>query len=648
MSGTSEQSDRDAYRYAAMISYRHVNPDRRWAKWLHRALEAYRVPTHLCETHRCPRRIGRVFRDEEELAASSDLSANIDEALRQSRFLIIVCSPRVVQSRWVDEEIRRFRVLGGNDRILALLIEGEPNEAFPPAIRELGRNSSPTSATIEPLAADVRPVSGERSTYLRQMAKLRILAAILVVNFDDLRLRERERQHRRLAWATAAATLLLAVMTALAGIALWQRQIAVRERQRTEARFQEVRELANRFLFAFHDSIAALPGSSPARKLCTETAEKYLQVLANENTDDLQLLHELWASYVKLGDIVGNPYSEFGNMGDVRLALRHFQTSLRIAQRLVSQNPGNAILQRDMSISYGKIGDVLRAHGDLSGSLQSYRAGLEISQRLASQDPNNAKWQQDLSVTYDKIGDVLMAQGDLSGAWQSYRAGFEIFQRGVPGLDQFADWQRNMSITYDRIGDVLMAQGNLSGSLQSYRAGLEICQRLASQDPNNTDWQRNLSISYDKIGDVLKAQGDLSGSFQSYRAGLEICQRLASQDPNNADCQRDLSVSYGQIGDVLMSQGNLSGALQAYNAGLEIAQRLASQDPSNIGWQRDMAASWYKLWKLHEQLGNMPESQEAAKAYHQVLSTMKKSGIHLGSDANDVLVELDKMFGEEQ
>ena len=142
-------SNRDSNRYGAFISYRHTALDRQWAKWLHSKLETYRVPKHLVASG-APGRVGRVFRDEEELSASADLSQRIDEALADTRFLIVVCSPRTPESRWVNEEVKRFQAQGRAERLFALLIEGEPGQSFPPALRDL-----------EPLAADVRPVGGE-------------------------------------------------------------------------------------------------------------------------------------------------------------------------------------------------------------------------------------------------------------------------------------------------------------------------------------------------------------------------------------------------------------------------------------------------------------------------------------------------------
>ena len=92
------------YRYDAFISYRHLELDRTWAKWLHKALETFRTPKALVAAG-APARIKRVFRDEEELPASSDLSGVINEALEQSRYLIVVCSSRTPES--ASDSVRR-------------------------------------------------------------------------------------------------------------------------------------------------------------------------------------------------------------------------------------------------------------------------------------------------------------------------------------------------------------------------------------------------------------------------------------------------------------------------------------------------------------------------------------------------------------
>src|SRR5580704_11789592 len=161
MSGQTGPVEGSGCDYAAFISYRHAKQDRRWAVWLHNALETYRPPVKLIRARSLSRRGLRIFRDEEELSATSDLNRDIDSALRRSEFLIVVCSPRTPESRWVNEEVIRFRKMGRHDRILALLIEGEPREAFPASLceirGELVARDAGSESGQEPLAADVRP-----------------------------------------------------------------------------------------------------------------------------------------------------------------------------------------------------------------------------------------------------------------------------------------------------------------------------------------------------------------------------------------------------------------------------------------------------------------------------------------------------------
>ena len=75
-----------AKHYRAFISYSHS--DERWARWIHSRLETYRVPRHLVGQDSAkgpvPRRVGRVFRDRDELSAGGDLSASVREALAAS------------------------------------------------------------------------------------------------------------------------------------------------------------------------------------------------------------------------------------------------------------------------------------------------------------------------------------------------------------------------------------------------------------------------------------------------------------------------------------------------------------------------------------------------------------------------------------
>lgn len=93
--------------YRAFICYSQT--DREVASELHRRLESYQIPRRLVGVETTvgpvPLRLAPIFRDCDELAASSDIGFELREALRESQFLIVLCSPAAAQSRWVNAEI---------------------------------------------------------------------------------------------------------------------------------------------------------------------------------------------------------------------------------------------------------------------------------------------------------------------------------------------------------------------------------------------------------------------------------------------------------------------------------------------------------------------------------------------------------------
>jgi hypothetical protein len=216
------------YRYPAFISYNHRDKTR--AVWLRKRIEGYRVPKPLVgQVTRygpIPRKLPRVFRDRDELAASADLSGAVRKGLAQSANLIVICSLAAVQSRWVNEEIAEFKRLGRADRILPLIVDGEPHaatperECFPPALRfqvdAAGRLTD--QPATEPIAADLRPGADSKED-----AKLKLIAGLLDVGFDELRQRELIAARRRALIATSLAVCMaaLAVIAAGGGVIAW-------------------------------------------------------------------------------------------------------------------------------------------------------------------------------------------------------------------------------------------------------------------------------------------------------------------------------------------------------------------------------------------------------------------------------------------
>ena len=291
-------------------------------------------------------------------------------------------------------------------------------------------------------------------------------------------------------------------------------------------------------------------------------------------------------------------------IGDTAGALAAAQQSWQIFTDLLAANPNRTDSQRDLSVSYEKIGDVQVAQGDLAGALKSYRDGLSIDERLANSDAANVLWQRDLSISYERVGDVEKAQGDLAGALKSYQDNLAIRDRLAKSAPDNALSQRDLAKSDERLGEVYFAQGNLAAALAQYRASLNLMLSARDADPLNTTFQHFTSVTLVEIGDVLSMQGDLAGALKAFGDSLAIRQQLAKSDPTNSDWQDDLSLVNERIGDAEAERGDYAAALSSYLEDLAIIERLTKSDPKNALWQHELSVSTARVGSAQLAQGN--------------------------------------------
>lgn len=276
--------------YEAFISYSHTEHDARIAREVQRFIEEFSIPSAL-RARAGRARLGRVFRDEDELGAGGQLAAGLDEALRCSRWLVVVCSPAAAASPWVAREIETFISYHGRERVLAVLASGDQTTAFPSA---LVTSAGMPCATNEPVAADLRASVPRRR---RRAELLRLAAPLVGCAYDELAQRRRTRARRRMALAAVVALLCFGVV---GGVVISQRRQvdAVEERAeatRTRREALDVAATGDR-IEALRLAVAGVPENgdaaqrADARAALAQTLGVYHPVL---DTKPLYALHDV-------------------------------------------------------------------------------------------------------------------------------------------------------------------------------------------------------------------------------------------------------------------------------------------------------------------------------------------------------------------
>jgi tetratricopeptide (TPR) repeat protein len=629
------------FKYRAFLSYSHR--DRKWGEWLHRALEHHRIDRDLVGRHTpagpVVPTLRPIFRDREDFSAGPSLAEQTLAALEASQFLIVVCSPHAAKSEYVNEEVRRFKTMGRAERVIPIIVDGEPGhpdrECFPPALRfKLGEDGALTAEREEPIAADAREQGDGR-----ELARQKLVAGLLGVGLDEIvRRAERARRRRNRFWAALAGVFLLLAVTA-AGSAVYAWQQLKTNEAFLDATLDRFTSIVNRAVGA------AQSYSLPLRVTLgfLEEAEGMLNVMAQYGRPTPRMRQRQIAMLIAFAD----NYRDLGRTADSE---RRIAEAQRLASELARDDAANPQWRWEQARAHQRRGDIEMAKGDLAAALREFRLVREIMERLTRTDPDNASWQRDLSLAYERIGLVQVQQGQFAEAAKTFNVVLALRQRLASAAPGNLERQRDLTAAYERIGEMQRAHGALADALATFKVALAIAERLVKAEPGNAGFQRGLAVAHNNVGIILHAQGQSGSALVSFKAALAIVDGLANADPQNVEWQRDLSVMHERIGDALSVLKHFEQALESYKALLAIRDRLAAADPNNAAWQGDLAIGHERLGSVYSHLRRNDEAKaalERALAIYAAALARSPDNASLLFGSAMPLMRLGLMHGEE-
>ena len=185
----TEKKMKEEYTYYAFVSYR--SSDKKWAKWLQEKIEGYRLPTTI---------------------------QHENNKLEQSKYLLVICSPRSAQSPWVGAEIDTFVEMGRRDHIIPIIVEGRPysndpaTECYNPSLLKHFPHSDNIDEDQEILGVNIHE-EGSGSAYMkRERAVMQVVSRMLGVSFDRIWQRQKRRIIRRAVLSVLGSILVAALL----------------------------------------------------------------------------------------------------------------------------------------------------------------------------------------------------------------------------------------------------------------------------------------------------------------------------------------------------------------------------------------------------------------------------------------------------
>lgn len=594
-------------KYCAFICYSQA--DARAAEVLQRRLESYRVPGHLVGRRGArgpiPERLTPIFRDAAELAASGDISADLKAALAQSDALIVLCSPVAAKSRWVNAEIEFFR----NQQpatarpVLAVLLSGEPVEAFPPALLP----NQPVWEQPYPLAADFRPAR-ERG----KDADLRLIAALLGVGFDELRQREQSRQLRRLRATVSVLVLVAVTFAALAIFALSERHQAQQASVRANEARAGAEQLVDYMLDDLRGKLEALGKLNPLDR-ANEHVRRYYQRIAPGEKDVSALRHRSLVLTQHGDDLLAEGRPKGAH--DFYLAAR----SLR--ERLVQLQPTQSEFRAELATTYKDLGEASLKANESQSAKSEVESAIAILKQLTTADAKNARWQIQLAETKVELSDVEIQLGETGAAVIELRNATATFAKFLTEKAP-VDLQLAHAHALDKLADVLRKSGHSREAEPYARRAIAVNETLAKKEPGNVKVLDRLQFSYAYLSELMGELGRNKEAIVERKKRLVIAQRLASLEPRNATYQVNLATSYTQLGEVLCQGNHFSDAQPYIEKALAVSLKLVEEHPNNASYLSELATRYNHLLDLDVGLG---KKEEALVAGEEAIAARRKA-----------------------
>jgi tetratricopeptide (TPR) repeat protein len=524
-----ELLSRPAYR--AFISYSHQ--DKAIATWLHTTLERYRLPKKLVgkstSLGEVPRRLTPIFRDQDELPASGNLGTELQNALERSLFLIVICSPAAAQSKWVDEEIRQFKILHGSDKVLALIVDGEPNakpetadqECFAPALKcVVAPNGELTNEACEPIAADLRKqADGKR------LATLKLISGLTALRLDDLVQREAARRMRTLVQISAASCLAAVFALGLAVYANDRRLDANTQRAVAEQEAANAHAVSDFLVesFASANSAQENPNNITARSILERGSQR--------------IGTELQGQPLVQGRLSATIALAFNNLG-------LFDEAIEVVDSTA------ALSGVELTRAFLVKAEALFRKGDLDSAMEVAKYTQSLSERKSTTE---------YSYDSETIADIARIQALIYYQYGQHEAGLKAFGVALQELQKMPKPNKEKMAKLFQSRALLLSD---FGDLETARSDLEKAKAMALA---------SVGSSNILVGDISLAQAqvnflswNLEPALEQINFAIANMQRILERDsPFLADA---LSMK----GQILQAMGQLDDADSALTEAVDI------------------------------------------------------------------------------
>ncbi len=359
----------------------------------------------------------------------------------------------------------------------------------------------------------------------------------------------------------------------------------VRQARIAQRHFNDVRKLANSYLFEVYDGLRDLQGATALRQLVVKRALEYLDSLSQEQGNDTGLSRELASAYHRVGTLQGAP--GLPNLGDPKGALANFGKSLAIRQRLAAAMPSNMDVALELAETHRAMGDLLDFQMDPQAASDHFHAALSISEKLVQVHPSDFKVLDSLANAYTSLGNVTGNNeyanlGNPTEAGRLYQKAREIREKLAQANPSDRSNRLQLGVVLEKSAAIHRAQAQDPLAIEAFLRAIELDESLMREEPLNVLYRREAAVDNRSLSLTYLATKDFSAARKTGDRSAALFDQLAKADPTNIQAQEEVADSTWSQGFVREKENDFTGAFELYEDSIARYQKLIALHPGSI------------------------------------------------------------------
>lgn len=411
--------------------------------------------------------------------------------------------------------------------------------------------------------------------------------------------------------------------------------------QEAQARFNDVRQLANTMMFDVYDELERVPGTIHGRQKLVTSAQQYLDNLASDTRASASLRQEAAEGHLELARITGSPKG--GSLFDIDAAGRHLETASDLLSQLTDEGSTPKTLSLVGRLNFRRAEISIDPHANLEKALSELKTAQEYYDEAIAADPANYDLKLEAVYTHSVEAVVLLRQNKKEEAEATSKASIDRINALLEEQPDNEEARRTRSGALRGLGEVLTISRKFEESLEPLSLAIQDLETLSSERQYDFAITRGKMIAHWRRAFALAHLKRNEDAVREYEKAIELAELNVARDPMDPDAKRALVIYQSEIYLPYSQLGRFAEAEEALEYTLGYYESEYQKEPDQARTQRSMLVQHFQMAELFKAANNEEKRCRHMAELLRFRNIMVDAGTMVESDA----AELDGYFKSE-